>query len=136
MLVEQQIMLNRIEKLNLNYLRTWVLVCVCVCVLARLCMCARALACVRVCVCVCVCVCLSVCFSMPALYICADSPPLDPTVESQEAEKKRKKLSYYDPTIAVMEAQSRWDNLMAAGVEVSQEELKLSLFRGETEGRG
>ena len=62
--------------------------------------------------------------------------PLDPTVESQEAEKKRKKLSYYDPTIAVMEAQSRWDNLMAAGVEVSQEELKLSLFRGETEGWG
>ena len=81
--------------------------------------------------------CLSVCLSVstPAVYVLT-CHPLDPTVESQQAEKKRKKLSYYDPTIAVMEAQSRWDKLMAAEVDVSQEELKLSLFRGETEGRG
>ena len=47
---------------------------------------------------------------------------------------KRKKLSYYDPTILVMEAQVRWDQLMAAE-QVTHEELQMSLFQGEWQGR-
>ena len=73
----------------------------------------------------CACVCVSACRVSAGL-----TTSLGPTVEAKQAELKRKKLSYYDPTIGVMEAQSRWDKLMAAE-EVTQEELKMALFKGE-----
>ena len=125
-------MLNRIERLNLNYLSE----CLCSCVCLSVCLSVHT----WMSVCAYVDVCLSVCLSVVACVFHAcpvgagvtTSP--GPAVESQQAEQKRKKLSYNDPTIAVMEAQSRWDKLMTTEEEVSQEELKMSLFRGRGGG--
>ena len=50
-------------------------------------------------------------------------------MESQVAEEKRKKLSYYDPTIHVLESASRWDEIIQNEL-FDKEDLKLSLFRG------